>query len=288
MMGENLNTRKNQYMASLLLKEDQRPERPEQGRKKHLGSLHKTNQKDSGSEEDIQEQTLLGLAVSTFPQQDNTALRTGLRQFVFMLNVHREYIDAGLTSPRVVNDPPASGWVYRPSLRGTEPPTTDVGSRHGDLSPTVHPQTHGLLGQFASIDQRDNNRFYRLLSSSAESPTTSVDLEHPDKNIFIRALFEDGTQVSVQDETKEIIDWYAEQVSQILEAKVLLYKQDGNNIEFVVVVDHIRRDHSFQLSDLACELDDLYPHWEFDFQYISIRTAGQLPLDEYSDISNGG
>ena len=87
---------------------------------------------------------------------------------------------------------------------------------------------------------------------------------------------------------KEITDWYAEKVNQILEATMLLYKQDKESIKFVVVVDHIRRDHSFQLSDIACELDDLYPHWDFDFQYISIRTAAQLPLDEYSDLINGG
>ncbi len=105
---------------------------------------------------------------------------------------------------------------------------------------------------------------------------------------LVRTLFEARPQTSVQDEVEEIKDWYADKVSQTLEAEALLYKQHGKNIEFVVVVDHIRRDHSFQLSDLACELDDLYPHWDFGFQYVSIRTAGQLPLDEYSDLINGG
>ena len=105
---------------------------------------------------------------------------------------------------------------------------------------------------------------------------------------LVRTLFEARPQTSVQDEVEEIKDWYADKVSQTLEAEALLYKQRRKNIEFVVVVDHIRRDHSFQLSDLACELDDLYPHWDFGFQYVSIRTAGQLPLDEYSDLINGG
>ena len=189
MIGGNLNTTKNQYMASLLLKEDERPEHPEQGRRKHLGYLHKTNQKDSGSEEDIQEQNLLELVTSTFPQEDNTDLRIGLRQFVFMLNAHREYIDAGPASLRVVNVSSASGWVYPPSLWGTESPTTDAGSRHADLSARVHPQTHGVLGQFASIVQWDNNRFYRLPSSRAESPTTSADLERPDKSVVLNEIF---------------------------------------------------------------------------------------------------
>ena len=103
------------------------------------------------------------------------------------------------------------------------------------------------------------------------------------------ALFQDSTQMNAQDEVEEIKDWYAEKVSQILEAKNILYKLDRDGIKFAVVVDgRIRRDHSFQLSDIACEIDDLYPHWEFGFQYVSIRTAGQLSLDEYSDITNGG
>ena len=173
-----------------------------------------------------------------------------------------------------------------------------VGSEHEDASNEALEQIQeGIFWDTLQLQMSkwlhdespwDFNIVFLTFPKVPESPAAAEDLEHPDENIFIRALFEGGTQVGVQDETKEIIDWYAEQVSQILEAKALLYKQDGNNIEFVVVVDHIRRDHSFQLSDLACELDDLYPHWEFDFQYISIRTAGQLPLDEYSDISNGG
>ena len=104
----------------------------------------------------------------------------------------------------------------------------------------------------------------------------------------IRALLEDDTQISDQDETQEIRNRYVKRVNEILEAKALLYKQDKESIEFVVVVDHIRRDHSFQLTDLACQLDDLYPNWDFGFQYVSVHTAGQLPLDEYSHLINNG
>lgn len=189
MMGENLNTTKNQYTASLLLKEDNRPEQPAQGRGKSLVYLHRTNQRDSNSEKDIQGQNPLELAVSTFQQESNTGLRIGLRQSVFMLNVHREYVDTAPASPRVVNVPSASGWVYPPSLWGLEPPTTDVGSRHVDLSARAHPQTHGLLGQFAPIIQWDSNRFYRLPSLRAESPTTTADLEHPDKSVVLNEIF---------------------------------------------------------------------------------------------------
>lgn len=105
---------------------------------------------------------------------------------------------------------------------------------------------------------------------------------------LVRALFEVRPQTIIQDEVEEIKDWYAEKVSQILTAEALLYKQDKESIEFVVVVDHIRRDHSFQLTDLACQLDDLYPNWDFGFQYVSVHTAGQLPLDEYSHLINDG
>lgn len=131
-----------------------------------------------------------------------------------------------------------------------------------------------------------------LLGAALSVPLLMDNIDTPQiitrLHALARAHFEDSKQTNIQDEVEEIKDWYAAKVSNVLEAKALLYKQDAKNIEFVVVVDHICRDHSFQLSDLACELDDLYPHWDFGFQYVSIRTAGQLPLDEYSDLINDG
>ena len=104
----------------------------------------------------------------------------------------------------------------------------------------------------------------------------------------VRDWFDDNPLTSTQDEATEIRDWYVENVRQILEAEAVLYKQDEERIRFAVVVDgHIRRDHSFQLSDIACELRDLYPHRKFGFEYITTHTAAQLPLDEYLDITNG-
>ena len=123
-------------------------------------------------------------------------------------------------------------------------------------------------------------------STFETTPTTDKFMKYFSGTATARyyVYFEDETQ----GEVKKIRDWYVEKVSQTLEAEALLYKQHGKNIEFVVVVDHIRRDHSFQLSDIACEIDDLYPNWSFGFQYVSIHTAGQLPLDDFSDLINDG
>ena len=120
------------------------------------------------------------------------------------------------------------------------------------------------------------------------TPTTEKSMKYFSGTATARYYFYDDTQTQIQAKTQEIRDWYTERVSQILEAENILYKQEKQSIAFVVVVDHICRDHSFQLSDTACELDDLYPDWEFGFQYVSVRTAGQLPLDDYSDLINDG
>lgn len=161
-----------------------------------------------------------------------------------------------------------------------------------------------ILQLLAKTAQPVGNRAFQPSSWETESPTVTADIEHPDQSVVLNetlrepdvvvrwkehhVLFQDNAQANTQDDIEEIKGRYADNVNQILEAKNILCKQDRDCIEFVVVVDHIRRDHSFQLSDIACELDDLYPHWDFGFQYVSLRAAGQLPLDEYSDLINDG
>ena len=180
--------------------------------------------------------------------------------------------------------------------------TADPGYILNDDDPTVAAPAGALIGSPIGFgyqqweDLKENivvDPSRSVLSDAARS--ASLAMIYIDKSdiqarfhTLVRALFEARPQTSVQDEVEEIKDWYADKVSQTLEAEALLYKQYEKNIDFVVVVNHIRRDHSFQLSDIACEIDDLYPHWHFGFQYVSIRTAGQLPLDEYSDLINGG
>ena len=185
MKGGNLNTTHDRYTASLLLKEDERPEYPERGRRKHLRYLHKTNQKDSISEEDIQEQTPLKLVAPTFQQEDNT----GLRQSVFMLNAHREYIDTGLTSLRVVNVPSASGWGHRPFLWGPEPPTADTGQAYAYLKADLYSHIRGTLEGATLISQWGDSEAFQPRSWGAEFPTVTVDLEHPDKNAILNEIF---------------------------------------------------------------------------------------------------
>lgn len=95
---------------------------------------------------------------------------------------------------------------------------------------------------------------------------------------------------SVIDEMHAITAWYVEKVQATLDATDIRYKfyrHTKPSIRFVVIVDStIQRDHSFQLSDIACELDELYPDWDFDFQYVTTRTAAQLPLDAYSNLTS--
>jgi hypothetical protein len=125
---------------------------------------------------------------------------------------------------------------------------------------------------------------HKSLHGTTPTPDKSVKLFSGTATARYYIHFEDETQA----EAKTIREWYVEKVSQILEAEAILCEQDEERIRFAVVVDgHIRRNHSFQLSDIACELYDLYPHRKFGFQYITTHTAAQLPLDEYLDITNG-
>ena len=55
------------------------------------------------------------------------------------------------------------------------------------------------------------------------------------------------------------------------------------SIEFVVVVDRIRRKLSSQLSHIECRLCDEYTDWFFGFEHISFRTFSQQSRDGYTN-----
>ena len=75
----------------------------------------------------------------------------------------------------------------------------------------------------------------------------------PKTDIVVR-----GVEAHETGEAEQIVKEYQQAVSQIPEVQGIVYKQYGKNIEFVVVVDRIRRKLSSQLSQIECRLCDEY------------------------------
>ena len=189
MIGISPDATNDQHIAynPLFLEEDNSPEQPAQDIGNPLGFLHGTSQADS-SKEDIQKRELLELVAATFQPEDTI----GPRQLLFMEGqaiamIRRAYMDAGPNFPRVVMVPWADSGAFQLSFCETESPTTDAGQKYADLSAMLYSQRHGLLERSAFIVRWYNNRLYRLSSSTAESPTASVE-EHADKNTLLSEI----------------------------------------------------------------------------------------------------
>lgn len=88
---------------------------------------------------------------------------------------------------------------------------------------------------------------------------------------------EDLSRIEVQ----QIINQYRESANKIPEVKEIRYRLHKKGIEFIVIVDRVRRKLSQQLANIESQLYDEYPGWFFDFEHLSYRSYKQQTQNEY-------
>ena len=93
-----------------------------------------------------------------------------------------------------------------------------------------------------------------------------------------------GVEAHETGEAEQILKDFQRAVSQIPEVQGVVYIRRKRSIEFVVVVDRIRRKLSSQLSHIECRLCDEYTDWFFGFEHISFRTFSQQSRDGYTNL----
>ena len=93
-----------------------------------------------------------------------------------------------------------------------------------------------------------------------------------------------GVEAHEAGEAEQIVKDYQRAVSQIPEVQGVVYIRRKKSIEFVVVVDRIRRKLSSQLSQIECRLCDEYTDWFFGFEHISSRTFSQQSRNGYTHL----
>ena len=101
----------------------------------------------------------------------------------------------------------------------------------------------------------------------------------PKTDIVVR-----GVEAHEAGEAEQIVKEYQQAVSQIPEVQGIVYIRRKKSIEFVVVVDRIRRKLSSQLSQIECRLCDEYTDWFFGFEHISSRTFSQQSRNGYTHL----
>ena len=93
-----------------------------------------------------------------------------------------------------------------------------------------------------------------------------------------------GVEAHEAGEAEQIVKDYQRAVSQIPEVQGVVYIRRKKSIEFVVVVDRIRRKLSSQLSQIEGRLCDEYTDWFFGFEHISSRTFSQQSRNGYTHL----
>ena len=88
----------------------------------------------------------------------------------------------------------------------------------------------------------------------------------------------------MQNEAKEITDWYAVHIGQIPETQQALCKQNQGEIRFLVTLDDMRRDLSDQLGEIEDQLEDNYTNWIFEFKYMGPRASYQQIEKTYVEL----
>ncbi len=101
----------------------------------------------------------------------------------------------------------------------------------------------------------------------------------PKTDIVVR-----GVEAHEAGEAEQIVKEYQQAVSQIPEVQGVVYIRRKKSIEFVVVVDRIRRKLSSQLSQIEGRLYDEYTDWFFGFEHISSRTFSQQSRNGYTHL----
>ena len=196
MISGDLNTTKNQYMASLLLKEDESRERSEQGRRASLGRYlygyrQGVTQVDS-SEEGIQRQKPLELTTGTFQRKTNITTDR-----LFLMRAPAITTLDLYNTPMVVSpNPPkafAAQWeiskVLQPSVGKAEVQTASVGVEHTDISTTSYSHKRQILKQSAGISPWGSREAFQPRSLGAASANVTVDLEHTDESSVLNEIF---------------------------------------------------------------------------------------------------
>ena len=189
MLGENPGTTNDQLVPPLLLKPSEKggsvsPRRP-------YGFRYREAQEGSSSEEDIQKQKPLESIVATFQPRNNT----GFGQFYFLerpLIIDSETIHMSVNQnlPRAVAVRWERGEAFQSYFWTTEPPTTDAGQTHTDLSAKRRSHIRQILEQSAIVNEWGVGEAFQPRSSGAESPTVTADIGRPDKNAIWAEILE--------------------------------------------------------------------------------------------------
>ena len=130
---------------------------------------------------------------------------------------------------------------------------------------------------------------YYKLEGTLEEVTKHYEKLLDIKESEIRKLFNELSELKKEDqrqnrEPKQIQSQYKEEIAKIPEVRQALYKQNQREIQFLVVLDNMRRDLSDQLGEIEDHLEASFTSWLFDFEHIGHHISSQQHQNAYIEF----
>ena len=109
------------------------------------------------------------------------------------------------------------------------------------------------------------------------------------KESEIEKLFNELSELKKENQRQnyqpeQIKNEYKEAIAKIPEVQQALYKQNQREIQFLVVLDDMRRDFSNQLGEIEDHLEASFTSWLFDFEHIGHRISSQQHQNAYIEF----
>ena len=130
---------------------------------------------------------------------------------------------------------------------------------------------------------------YHKLEGTLEEVTKHYEKLLDIKESEIEKLFNELSELKKEDqrqnrEPKQIQSQYKEEIAKIPEVQQALYKQNQREIQFLVVLDDMRRDIFDPLGEIQDRLEASFTSWLFDFEYIGHRISSQQHQNAYIEF----
>ena len=149
------------------------------------------------------------------------------------------------------------------------------------------PAAHANL--YTILDAWLENRVQARVQDETKEITEYYEEQLAIKDSEIRTLSNELSQIrkvnqQQNHESEQIKDQYREEITKIPEVEKVRYKRRKNSIEFLVVVNRIRGKLSRRLSQIESQLCNEYTDWLFEFEHIGSRTFAQQSRNEYTNL----
>ena len=147
--------------------------------------------------------------------------------------------------------------------------------------PTTHTSMHTILSAWLE------NRIQIKVQDATKEIKEYYEEQLADKESEIRALSNELSEIKKMNqqenlESEEIKNQYREEITKIPEVQQAMYKENVKEIQFITMFSDPKKALSDEVYEIENKLGKKYPDWSLDFQYIGPRKYPEKLKEKYN------